>query len=133
VEELVKAVFALPEDSNIHPLFGSLLYIGVSCETNNRMNPLHSIVESFDQDDLIVVKLDIDTPSVELPLAYQILEGGRNGTYHKLIDHFYFEHHVPLEELKAAWGRSNVKGTIKESLELFYFLREKGVAAHFWP
>lgn len=67
-----------------------------------------------------------------MPLAKQLLDGGPNGTYHLLVDQFYFEHHVHLGELAGAWGYS-MNGTVKESLELFYSLREKGIPAHFWP
>ena len=106
--------------------------VGVSAEVGGKLNPLHSILEKFSEDDLIVIKLDIDTSSIETPLAKQLLDGGPNGTYHLLVDQFYFEHHVHLGELAGAWGYS-MNGTVKESLELFYSLREKGIPAHFWP
>ncbi len=96
------------------------------------MNPLHSILQNFNEDDFIVVKLDIDTAEVEAPLAHQLLEGGVNGTYHRLVDQFYFEHHVHLGNLAGAWGDS-MKGSIKDSLELFHGLRVKGIPSHFWP
>lgn len=48
------------------------------------------------------------------------------------IDHFYFEHHVHLEELAGSWG-DTMKGTIKESMLLFRDIRGKGIASHFWP
>ena len=96
------------------------------------MNPLHSILKKFDEDDLIIVKLDIDTPSVELPLARQLMDGGDNNkTYHKLVDHFYFEHHIHMHEMAAYW-RSRVSGTINDSLDIFITLREMGIASHSW-
>ncbi len=107
-------------------------YEGVNPEAGNKMNPINSILESFDEDDFIVFKLDVDTPTVELPLALQILNGGANGIYHQLIDQFYFEHHVHLLEISSQWG-SSMNGTIKDSLDLFYGLRSKGIPAHFWP
>lgn len=106
--------------------------VGVNHQEGHKMNPLNSILQGFDEDDFIVVKLDIDTSSIEVPLAKQLLKGGENGTYHKLIDQFYFEHHVHLGELAGSWGGS-MEGTVKDSLELFYGLREKGIPAHFWP
>jgi hypothetical protein len=45
-----------------------------------------------------------------------------------LIDQFYFEHHVLNSELEG-W-RQSMKGTVKESLDLFAGLREKGIPAH---
>ena len=105
--------------------------VGVTAEDGNKLNPLHSILAQFDKDDFIVVKLDIDTSSIEVPLARQLLED-KDGIYTKLVDHFYFEHHVHLKELRGSWWRSMV-GSVKDSLDLFYGLREKGIPAHFWP
>jgi len=105
--------------------------VGVSSEEGGRLNPLHSILKQFDEDDFIVVKLDIDTNWIEVPLAMQLLED-KDGVYHKLVDQFYFEHHVHLGELKSNW-KSSMEGTVKDSLELFYGLREKGIPSHFWP
>lgn len=96
------------------------------------MNPLHSILSTFDEDDFIVIKLDIDTNFIELPLAQQLLAGGKDGIYHKIVDQFYFEHHVHLDELAPCWNSSMI-GSIKDTLDLFYGLRKIGVPAHFWP
>lgn len=105
--------------------------VGVNHTEGDKLNPLHSILSTFDEDDFIVVKLDIDTSFIEVPLAHQLLEGGKNGLYHKLVDQFYFEHHVHLGELAPYWSYT-MDGTIKDSLDLFYGLREKGIPAHFW-
>ena len=42
------------------------------------MNPLNSILQKFKEDDFIVLKLDIDINTIELPLAHQLLAGGVN-------------------------------------------------------
>jgi hypothetical protein len=102
--------------------------VGVSSTPDSHLNPLTTLLDKYNEDDLVIVKLDIDTPSLELPLALQILEDERIG---KLVDQFYFEHHVHLSELASSWGRS-MTGSVKESLDLFHGLREKGVPAHFW-
>jgi hypothetical protein len=91
-------------------------------------NPLRMLLENYGPDDLIVVKLDIDTPSVEMPLVQQLLNDTR---LHVLVDQFYFEHHVRMAEILPWWGRQ-VDGSIHDSLTLFYALREKGVASHHW-
>jgi hypothetical protein len=103
--------------------------VGVDADPNSRLNPLKWILDSFEEDDLIIVKLDIDTPSVELPLVLQLLSDDR---YNKLVDQFYFEHHVKLYELGRYWQNNAATGSIQDSLNLFAGLRAKGIASHFW-
>jgi hypothetical protein len=105
--------------------------VGVSQEKSSKRNPLHSLLKTFHEDDLVIVKLDIDTPSIELPLAKQLLED-EDGIYSKIVDQFYFEHHVHLGELASSWGIS-IEGSIQDSFDLFHGLRKKGIPAHFWP
>ena len=105
--------------------------VGVSKEKGHKINPLHSLLKTFDEDDLVLVKLDIDTPSIEVPLAKQILED-EDGIYSKIVDQFYFEHHVHLGDLAPFWNETMI-GSIKDSFELFHGLRKKGIPAHFWP
>lgn len=102
---------------------------GVSADKDDNLNPLYSIINQFNEDDIIIVKLDIDTGSIEVPLVKQLLE---DDSINKLVDHFYFEHHVNMEEIEPWWSYS-MEGTVKESFELMNGLRKKGVAAHFWP
>jgi hypothetical protein len=76
----------------------------------------------------VVVKLDIDTPEVELALAKQLLESPELS---RLVDVFYFEHHVLLAELAPSW-QASMSGSVLSSLELFSKLRQAGVDSHFW-
>mmetsp|Transcript_81163 Transcript_81163/g.121978 ORF Transcript_81163/g.121978 Transcript_81163/m.121978 type:complete len:392 (+) Transcript_81163:42-1217(+) len=112
-------------------LMGSYHWInvGVSTGKEDKMNPWKLLLENFNEDDFVVVKLDIDTSSLEVPLAHQLLEDDDLG---KLVDSFYFEHHVHLENLQRNWGRS-MNGTLADSMKLFRGLREKGISAHYWP
>lgn len=103
--------------------------VGVDADPNSSLNPLKMLLENYDKDDLVVIKLDIDHSSIELPLAMQLLEDER---YSGLVDHFYFEHHVNQLELKPAWDKDGMEGSIQESLQLFQGLRKKGIAAHYW-
>ena len=100
-------------------------------EEGHKLNPLHSIIKQLNEDDFVVLKLDIDTPDVEVPLVKQLLED-KDDIYHRLIDQFYFEHHVRLAEMEYWWG-TDLNETVKDSLDLFYNLRRKGIPAHFWP
>jgi hypothetical protein len=108
--------------------------VGVVAEPGHRLNPFTTLLETFTEDDVVIVKLDIDTPYIEEPLARQLLSpDAKNGKrpLAKIIDHFYFEHHVYMEELSYNWGGS-MQGSIQDSLQLFHNLRQAGVAAHFW-
>ena len=124
----------LPEkyfDSSYH-----WINVGVSAEEGHKLNPLHSIMKKFNKDDLIIVKLDVDTPSIEVALAHQLLEDKDDGIYSNklLIDQFNFEHHVHLSELAAKWKWNGMNKTIKDSFEfLFEGLRKRGIPAHSWP
>jgi hypothetical protein len=102
--------------------------VGVETDLKSSLNPLKMILENFNEDDFIVIKLDIDTSFIEVPLAKQLLN---DTALHKLVDQFYFEHHVMMRELTKDWGRS-MKGSVRDSIELFVGLREAGVAAHSW-
>ena len=126
--------FSSPDDVfNAVPseLLGAYHWInsGVSAEKTSKLNPLNILKNKFNHEDFVVMKIDIDTPEIELSLVQQILS---DQTIIDLIDHFYFEHHVELEELRGDWGAS-VNGTVAESLQLFHELRLKGLRAHYWP
>lgn len=74
------------------------------------------------------MKLDIDTADVELRLANQLLKSNKLA---QLVDIFYFEHHVYLDEMAPAWNVT-MEGSVKNSIELFSSLREQGIDAHYW-
>jgi hypothetical protein len=97
--------------------------VGVETDRQSKLNPWKLLKENFQPDDFIVVKLDIDKTSIELELVDQLLEDEH---LVKLVDQFYFEHHVSLTEW---WPYEE---TAKKSLELFHKLRRKGIAAHYW-
>lgn len=101
---------------------------GVNATEGHNMNPLDSILRKFTPDDLVIVKLDIDTSSIEVPLAKQLLN---DKSLHKIVDHFFFEQHVPMNEISEWWGE-DVDGSVKSSFDLFRGLRDAGVMSHFW-
>jgi hypothetical protein len=101
--------------------------VGVDPNPESYSNPFKLLLDTFTEDDLVIVKLDIDTPDIERQLAYQLLNDPR---LLSKIDHFYFEHHVNQKELAPYWGMMGE--TVAESLTLFQELRKRGVATHFW-
>lgn len=101
---------------------------GVSADLRKKNNPWSMLKENFDKDDFVVVKLDVDKMIVELPLVHQLLQ---DKEVQEIVDIFYFEHHVEMDEMAKFWGGS-MKRSINYSLQLFERLREAGVAAHYW-
>jgi hypothetical protein len=73
--------------------------VAVDPKPGASMNPLTMLLQTYHPDDMVVVKLDVDTPSVERPLSQQLLRDERFG---ELVDHFYFEHHVRVKQIEYA-------------------------------
>jgi len=96
----------------------------VTSEDGNKLNPFHSILKKNDEDDLIIVKLDIETYFIEVSLAHQFLED-KDGIYSKLMDQFYFEHHVHLGDLARYWGQF-MNGIVKESFKIVPKFEKEG-------
>jgi hypothetical protein len=57
--------------------------VGVSADQESLLNPLNLILNDFSEDDFVIVKLDIDTPMIELPMVHLLLE---NSKLHRLVD-----------------------------------------------
>jgi hypothetical protein len=101
--------------------------VGVESDPNSIHNPWNLLLENYHEDDLVVVKLDIDSPMIERQLSHQLFN---NPQLAKIVDHFYFEHHVNQFEMAAHWGPT--LESVEDSFLLFHGLRQKGIASHFW-
>jgi len=108
--------------------------VPASSEKGHPDNPWTFVREIAKSNDFVVVKIDIDTPLVEVELVKQLLE---DPVLLRLVDEFYFEHHVhgsPMQFL--GWG--DLRGQkvsypgLEDSYKIFQKLREKGVRAHSW-
>jgi hypothetical protein len=119
--------------SAIRQKWESLLtfYDGVPCSKDihdTQNNPFARLRSECKPEDFCVFKLDIDTPSVELPIVQQLLASPETG---QILDEFFFEHHVHGLMQKYGWG-DGVDGTYADSYEIFTNLRKMGVRAHSW-
>ena len=102
--------------------------VPVETSPDSKQNPWKALLSKLSPNDLVVIKVDIDTASVELPLVRQLLQD----KYALLVDHVYFEHHVRMKELtEKNWGEIS-NGTLQDSLDLFTSLRQAGMGAHSW-
>ncbi len=98
---------------------------------------LRMIEQIAHEDDFVSFKLDIDTPSIEVPIFLEIL---RNEEYSKLIDEFFFELHFRCEFLMYCGWRDKMPEYVdgfrlerSETMKAFQSLRYKGIRAHIWP
>ena len=105
--------------------------IGVSSNITSYTNPLRLILDTYNKEtDFIVIKLDIDSPTIEIQLSKLLLELPE---LTKLVDIFYFEHHIAMKELSPAWKSTMINsGSIQDSMEFFTSLREHNILAHYW-
>ena len=77
--------------------------------------------------DFVALKVDIDTPFVEVPLMEAIVD---SEALLGLIDEVFFEYHFKVRP-EFGWG-NRMNATVNDALRLMQRLREKGVRAHFW-
>ena len=100
-------------------------------------SPLRIIKQTVLKDDFVSFKLDVDTPSIEIPIALELLS---NNDLHGLIDEFFFELHFRCEimmycgwEDKMPEELLGLKLNREHVLEYFQNLRKVGIRSHFWP
>jgi len=102
--------------------------MGVSGERDSVSNPFKMLLANYNEDDLVVVKLDIDHSDTEQQLIQHILKDYR---LQKLIDQFYFEdQRIFLHQTPK--GKPYFWGVEKNTWHLFTLLRKVGIAAHVW-
>ena len=88
------------------------------------------------EEDFVSFKLDIDTPTIEIPIALQL---SRDPAVAKLVDEFFFELHFDCEFMVACgWGFvpdyfEDFKLDRQNAMKLMLDTRKLGVRAHFWP
>jgi hypothetical protein len=109
----------------------------ISANSTHRHSPIRIIQQIASPEDFVSFKLDVDTPSVETPIAIEIL---RNPSLQLLIDEFFFELHFRCEVMMSCgWGHE-VPRTANglpldrpNTLKYFRQLRRFGIRAHIWP
>ncbi len=122
-----------PNFKSIYTFFNSPAH----ADPNHPDCPLNIIKNVATAEDFVSFKLDIDTPSVEMPIAMEIL---KNPAITELVDEFFFEMHFRCELMMfCGWFQgmpeeiNGVKFDRTFALDYFTNLRVNGVRAHFWP
>lgn len=109
----------------------------ISSDPSSALSPLRLISQLAALGDFVTFKLDVDTPSVEIPIVLNMLN---NSKIHSLVDEFFFELHFRCEVMMpCAWlhdipeSYQGLKLDRPSALKLFRDLRKSGIRAHFWP
>jgi hypothetical protein len=98
-------------------------------------SPLRIIKEMTAPDDFVALKLDIDKPSIEIPIARDILS---DPIIAGLVDEFFFELHFQCDLIAGCWNQKpdemmGLKLDRYSVLLFFKSFREAGIRSHFWP
>jgi hypothetical protein len=101
----------------------------LSVDADSWSNPWNHLLTKAEEDDVVIVKIDFDSPKIENTLIAQLL---RHEAISSRIDEFFFEHHVNLDVLRYYWSTGSHPVYQSDSLKLFTTLRQRGVRAHSW-
>lgn len=113
----------IPDD-----IIGSLTFINNGVDKSGKFNPWNILKSIAKPDDYVIIKLDIDTPSLENNLANQVLN---DPSISSLIDEMFYEMHVSVNEMRPFWGSPG--GQLKDTYVFFTKLRQLGIRMHSWP
>lgn len=88
--------------------------------------------------DFVAFKLDIDTPTIEIPIALELLN--TSSDFSQLVDEFFFELHFRCEILMVCgWDDEMPEDFMGmhlqryDAMKFFSDLRHRGIRSHFWP
>jgi len=100
----------------------------VTAAVGDRLNPLTTLINlrELGRRYLTIVKLDIDTPSIEGELIQQLLTDSESQTG---IHELFYEHHVNMIPMNDAWLTFTAKETLLDSFDMFSKLRQMGIRA----
>ena len=124
-----------PEDVFYHlprHLWGRYTYynLPVSANPSDQTHPWSVLLSVASPRDYVIVKLDIDTPTIERELIRQLLT---NTTISKVVDELFYENHVNTASMHYYWGLESDELQLRHSYEMFTKLRRMGIRAHSWP
>ena len=132
--------FWLEVPAQIRPKY-SFYNTKINANSSHGNSPLRMIKQITHVRDFVALKLDVDTPEVEIPIALEILKDPAIGN---LIDEFFFELHFRCDLLmhcskKSGWGDRipnvflGLELSRLSAMIFFQQLRRLGIRSHFWP
>jgi hypothetical protein len=112
-------------------LYSEFTFINTGAEDSmaSTSNPWNTLLRVARPIDHVIVKLDIDTTSIEVPLMQQLLS---SPALQALVDEMFFEHHVSVPEMAGYLGRGDML-SLGHTYKWFTALRQAGIRMHSWP
>ncbi len=109
----------------------------ISAQKDDAQSVMRIIKQIASEEDFVSLKLDVDTPEVEIPIVQQLVA---DEALHRVVDEFFFELHFRCEIMMYCGWRDQMpkehNGLTLDrphALQLFRTLRQKGIRAHVWP
>lgn len=93
-----------------------------------QINALQVLEDAATPEDFVVMKVDIDSSDIEIPLVWEIL---RSPKLSSLVDELFFEYHFNVSP-DFGWGGLGENHTVDDALHLMRELRAVGIRSHFW-
>ena len=92
---------------------------------------LEILRETVARDDYVVLKVDIDTPEIELNVVEALAARPELAA---LVDELFFEYHFYFDGHDFGWGPQDAAALadVDDALLLMRRLRQQGIRAHFW-
>lgn len=98
----------------------------IDTEMNSKDNPLNYI-KKYQNNWYVIFKIDVDTPSVEIPIFNYLLE------FDDIIpNEFYFEYHFYSPFMMRWWSDVDKNCSLYCATIKFLHLRKKGIRSHAW-
>ena len=93
-----------------------------------QINALQVLEDAATPEDFVVMKVDIDSSDIEIPLVWEIL---RSPKLSSLVDEIFFEYHFNVSP-DFGWEDLGKNHTVDDALHLMRELRAVGMRSHFW-
>ncbi|KAG8170110.1 hypothetical protein KVR01_000855 [Diaporthe batatas] len=119
----------------------NLINIPLTMDKGDKLNAVDLFKRISKPGDFFVLKLDIDSAPIEVPIIKNLLaDNPENGGASANIDELMVEHHVVYPPMTGPepwrpWGDLDpaVSGDLAYSYTFFRDLRKKGIRSHSWP
>jgi hypothetical protein len=92
-------------------------------------NPFNHLLQKLRPDDVVTVKVDFDSPGLEMAIIRTILQVPE---LYQTIDELFYEYHVKMAYMHRYWPSADAGVTVRDSIDVFRTLRQRGIRAHSW-